>query len=405
VRSLDLSNRPWDNGWGGVQAETDPFESHPYHFIKNTHTLPVLATALKTPPYGYKDMILSRYHSPIIINEYAGIWLQRDGQPTKVSKAFYDHILGPNATVAQYRQTYAHYLAAETEFWRGNRGCAAVMEFTALGYSEPLGTTSDHFLDVKNLLYEPYMAAAFKNAFAPVGLMIDYWETNIIAGSPTSIPVVIINDLEPDWKGTIHFVLERDGKVVRQEDRPTSVQSYGKQTVGFDFAAPADPGFYDLQATIVGAKGQTVTSDRAFPVVSAADQMAKTGYPVQSATASSERPQNNFLLSAMNAARENGIGWSSEFAMDPQWIALDLGVPQEMGRVVLKWEAAYASSYRLEASSDGHDWTTVYATDAGKGGMETLTFPPVMARWVRMFGIKRATKFGYFLWGFHVYGS
>jgi beta-galactosidase len=404
VRHLDLSNRPWDNGWGGVQAATDPFESHPYHFIKNTRTMPALATALKVPTYGYHDMIFSRFHSPIIINEYGGIWLQRDGQPTKVSRAFYDHILGPNATADQYRQTYAHYMAAETEFWRGNRGCAAVLEFTALGYSEPNGTTSDHFLDINNLIYEPHMAAAFKNAFAPVGLMIDYWESEMIAGSSSSIPVVVINDLAPPWDGTVHLVLQRAGKVAFQEDQAVSVESFGSKKVMFNFTAPIAPGGYELKATILGADVQTVVSDRAFPVISEADQIARRGYPVKAATASSERSQNNFLLAAINAASDNGIGWSSEFS-DPQWIALDLGVPRKIGRVVLNWEAACATSYRLETSSDGQNWTQVYATDAGKGGIETLTFPPVMARFVRMFGTKRATKFGYFLWSFHVYGS
>ena len=403
VRHLDLSNRPWDNGWGGVQEETDPFEAHPYHFIKNTRTMPALATALKTPPYRYHNHVLSRFHSPIIINEYGGIWLQRDGQPTKVSKAFYDHILGPNATADQYRETYAHYMAAETEFWRGNRGCAAVMEFTALGYSEPKGTTSDHFLDVKNLAYEPHMAAAFKNAFAPVGLMIDYWETTMDPGSPVSIPVVVINDLAPAWSGKVHLILRQAGKIVLQQDQAASVEAYGSQRVSFDFAAPAAPGDYDLQATISGADGQTVTSDRAFPVLSEADQIAKDGFPVKAASASSDRPQPGYFQSGViYIAQDAGMGWSSEYS-DPQWIALDLGVPREIGRVVLNWEAAHASSYRLETSSDGQNWTQVYTTDAGTGGIETLTFSPVTARWIRMYGTKRATKFGYFLWGFHVY--
>jgi beta-galactosidase len=405
VRHLDLSNRPWDNGWGGVQAESDPYESHPYHFIKNDNTMPVLATALKTPLLGYHDKLFSPYKSPIIVNEYGGIWLQRDGQPTKVSKIFYDHILGPNATAEQRFATYAHYMAAETEFWRGNRNCAAVLEFTALGYSEPIkGTTSDHFTDVKNLVYEPHMAEAFKNAFAPVGLMIDYWETEVIGASATSIPVVVINDLEPAWSGKVHLVLQQGGKTVFQQDQTVSVESFGSQRVTFAFPAPTEPGSYDLQATILGADGQTVTSDRAFPVISEADQMAKAGYPVVAATASSEHAQGNFLQSAMNATRDNHIGWGSDFNIDPQWIALDLGTPRPIGRVVLNWQAAYATSYRLETSSDGQNWTPVYTTDAGKGGTETLTFPPVTARYIRMFGIKRATKFGYFLWGFHVYG-
>jgi len=324
-------------------------------------------------------------------------------QPTKVSRAFYENILGPSATVERYRETYAHYMAVETEFWRSNRCCAGVMEFTALGYSEPNGTTSDHFLDIKNLIYEPHMAAAFKNAFAPVGVMIDYWESEMIAGSSSSISVVVINDLAPAWNGIVHLVLRRAGKVVFQKDQMVSVESFDTQKVTFNFEVPVASGDYGLQASTLGADGQTVVSDRAFPVITEADQITKWGYPVKAATASSERSQNNFLLAAINAAKDNGVGWSSEFS-GPQWIALDVGGAPKIGRVLLNWEAAYATSYRLETSSDGQNWTQVYATDAGKGGIETLTFSPVTARWIRMFGIKRATKFGYFLWGFHVYG-
>ena len=33
VRKLDLSNRPWENGYNGPDAPGDPFEIHPYKFV------------------------------------------------------------------------------------------------------------------------------------------------------------------------------------------------------------------------------------------------------------------------------------------------------------------------------------------------------------------------------------
>ena len=406
VRHLDLSNRPWDNGWGGVQSETDPFEAHPYHYLANTKTMATLATSVKIPdflwPLNRKD-ILSAYRCAIIVNEYGGIWLQRDGYPTKISKKFYDHILGPNATPEQYRATYAHYMAADTEFWRGNRGCAAVLEFTALGYSRPDGVTSDHFIDVKNLVYDPVMAAAFKSAFAPVGLMTDYWETDIMAGTKCSIPIVVINDLAPDWHGTVTLTLRSGGKTLIEQKKDASVDPYGSRRLTFEFDAPADAGTYDLQTTITGVDGQPVVSDRAFPVLTQESKIARDGYPAQAATASSELTQNGVKYAAVNAINDTGSsGWSSAFS-DPQWLAFDLGTPRSIGHVVLNWEAAYAKAYRLEVSQDGQNWTPVYSTTAGVGGTESVSFPAVTARWIRMYGTQRATTFGYFLWGFHVY--
>ncbi len=38
VRGLDLSNRPWDNGWGEPQADTDLVEAHPYMMIRTWYS-------------------------------------------------------------------------------------------------------------------------------------------------------------------------------------------------------------------------------------------------------------------------------------------------------------------------------------------------------------------------------
>jgi hypothetical protein len=94
--------------------------------------------------------------------------------------------------------------------------------------------------------------------------------------------------------------------------------------------------------------------------------------------------------------------WSSSFA-DNQWLAADLGTAQNISRVVLKWEAAYATSYRIETSSDNVTWTTQKTVTAGAGGTEDLSFPAVSARYVRMYGLTRATEYGYSIWEFEVY--
>ncbi len=98
----------------------------------------------------------------MILNEYGWLWLNRDGTPTTLTKDLYRNLLGPHATTAQRRHVYARYLAAETEFWRAHRSCAAVMHFCALGYSrsgeKPRpegGATSDHWADVEKLAWEP----------------------------------------------------------------------------------------------------------------------------------------------------------------------------------------------------------------------------------------------------------
>ena len=93
--------------------------------------------------------------------------------------------------------------------------------------------------------------------------------------------------------------------------------------------------------------------------------------------------------------------WQSE-SRDNEWLAVDLGAPQRIGRVRLGWETAFASAYRIEVSDDGQSWRTVYTTNQSEGGSESISFAPVTARFVRVFAVKRAIEFGPSLFDFEV---
>jgi beta-glucosidase-like glycosyl hydrolase len=95
--------------------------------------------------------------------------------------------------------------------------------------------------------------------------------------------------------------------------------------------------------------------------------------------------------------------WSSQFS-DPQWIYVDLGGPATISRVVLNWEAAYATGYHIDVSNDATTWTAIYTTTTGKGGVEDLAIGGT-GRYVRMYGTARATGYGYSLWELQVYGT
>ncbi len=89
---------------------------------------------------------------------------------------------------------------------------------------------------------------------------------------------------------------------------------------------------------------------------------------------------------------------------DAQWLRVDLGRTATITSVRLRWEAAYAKSYRLQVSSDGTTWRTMSSTTAGKGGVVTTAVSGT-GRYVRMLGVQRATTYGYSLWEFQVYGT
>ncbi len=110
-------------------------------------------------------------------------------------------------------------------------------------------------------------------------------------------------------------------------------------------------------------------------------------------------------LGPLNAVDGNlTTRWSSAF-VDPSWIEVDLGSPLTINKVVLYWQAAYGVQYQIQVSTDDQNWTTAYTQTNGQGGVETLTFPTVVGRYIRMYGTQRATQYGYSLFEFQVYGA
>jgi len=95
--------------------------------------------------------------------------------------------------------------------------------------------------------------------------------------------------------------------------------------------------------------------------------------------------------------------WASAGAVDPSWLQVDLGAVRAFNTVVLAWEAAFAAQYQIQYSNDAVAWTTAASNTSGQGGVETVSFPTVQGRFVRMFGQVRASTFGYSLFELQVY--
>ncbi|HEU4328622.1 MAG TPA: discoidin domain-containing protein [Roseiflexaceae bacterium] len=93
--------------------------------------------------------------------------------------------------------------------------------------------------------------------------------------------------------------------------------------------------------------------------------------------------------------------WASAWS-DPQWIQIDLGSSQAIGRVVLSWEGAYGRAYQIQTSNDATTWTTIHSTTTGDGGVDDLVVSG-SGRYIRLYGTQRANGYGYSLWEFEVY--
>jgi hypothetical protein len=278
VRDLDLSGRPWENGWAEPGKDTDCVESHPYLFSRTEWSkgqkpffLKELAT---TSPIPSLQADQKKKDVAIIINEYDWLWLDREGNPTSLTHQVYDSLLGKNSTAEQRRLMRARCVAALTEFWRCHRKAAAVMHFCGLGYSRPGdkprpegGATSDDFIDLEKLTFEPNFARYVRDSFNPLGLMLDFWADQATAGAEQQFKVIVINDLYKDWKGEVRLVVMQGEKKISETAVPAAVAGLGQQTVTLQHKLPAEPGNYTLIAELTDSVGKTVRSLRDVKIV------------------------------------------------------------------------------------------------------------------------------------------
>ena len=268
VRGLDLSHRPWDNGWGARQDPDDMQEAHFYlyePFLKRPFHLWKFQGKDGSPTVSLKNSDPSK-PSPIynvILNEYDWLWVNRDGSPTKLTKVIWDtHALDfPSNTVEQRFNCYARTMADITEYWRSHRKLAGVLEFVSLGYSRPDGQTSDHFVDVPNLKVEPNYFHYMQQAFSPVGIMVDYWLPNPPPG-PLPINVAVINDLSQTWQGPVTLALRKDGRVISEAHADTTVPPAGRSVVTLTITIPSGTGPYQIVGSLKDQNGKKIESLR-----------------------------------------------------------------------------------------------------------------------------------------------
>jgi hypothetical protein len=252
VRGLDLSNRPWANGYSVPQGPNDPYDDHPYllsDYMRADVVRHFQMTDLETMD-GKKQSAAAPSGHAAIINEYDWLWLKRDGTPTILSKSVFDHFAGADASPEQRFEVCGYLLAGLTEFWRAYRHYAAVMYLAYLDASLPNSFTGDNFRDVENLVLEPHFEDYMKEAFKPLGVYINFFHPQLEAGSKQRMRVMAVNDEYDAAKGSLVLALtpaEGGAEVARQET-PLEIPPLGQMTYDFMLEVPATPGEYLLSA-------------------------------------------------------------------------------------------------------------------------------------------------------------
>ncbi|MFD6432429.1 beta-N-acetylglucosaminidase domain-containing protein [Streptomyces venezuelae] len=165
--------------------------------------------------------------------------------------------------------------------------------------------------------------------------------------------------------------------------------------VPVDITVPAGTraGTYDIPLTF-GDETRTV-SVRAFPRTAGPDL-------ARGAKASSSGDETKDFPASAAVDGDPETRWSSP-AEDGAWWQAELAEPVRLGQVVLSWQDAYATGYRVQTSADGRTWRTAATVRNGGGGRESVRMDARDTRFIRVQGDERATRFGYSLWSVKAY--
>ncbi|WP_051969546.1 beta-N-acetylglucosaminidase domain-containing protein [Kitasatospora azatica] len=224
---------------------------------------------------------------------------------------------------------------------------------------------------------------------------------DVIAGAPTPVTTQAeVAAVRSDGaNGTVRVTTGTPGLTVSPAAAPVSVPRGGRAgtTVQVSAAAGTPSGTYQVPVDFVDGP---VTLHQVLKV----HVVPPTGGPdlaPASVATSSGNESAKYPATAVNDG-DPATRWLSP-ATDNAWVQLQLPQATHLGQAVLHWQDAYATSYQLQSSTDGVNWTTVATVAAGHGGTETVRFDAPGAVYLRMQGVARATKYGYSLYGIELY--
>jgi beta-galactosidase/beta-glucuronidase len=264
MKRLDHT-RIWDSGYmtSDQMSNDEMDEPHPYRAITLMHSKKLNDYFAKNPyDLGKLDEWtgFTQYLDagvPQLVNEYAWIWLWRDGQPAKLTVNNYNYFLGPDATADQRRQLQAYWVQVETEWLRTERSLAGILAFCHL--TNNYGFTGDWFMDnIKDLKPAPVFDW-FRHAFAPTAVFVNLTDERYTKhtephapGSDLVFNLVAVNDLPKDVKGSVTVrLLDAEGVEVYKDVLQCEINEYYKTNIPYSISLPEKCGGYLVTAEFI----------------------------------------------------------------------------------------------------------------------------------------------------------
>ncbi|MBT2393470.1 beta-N-acetylglucosaminidase domain-containing protein [Streptomyces sp. ISL-1] len=228
------------------------------------------------------------------------------------------------------------------------------------------------------------------------GLDLVQGETNAeIGGGPQRAGIRLTARRPAEVRGALTAKAPAGIKV--SVPKETTVPRGLRTTVPVEVTVPAGTPAGEYQVPLSFAGQERTLTVRAYPRTAGPDLARAAG---SVASSSGDETADFPAASAIDA--DPRTRWSSPVE-DGAWWQLELKRPARVGQLVLHWQDAYATKYRVQVSSDGRIWRTAATVTTGRGGRETVRMDSRDTRFIRVQGEARATQYGYSLWSVEAY--
>ncbi|OUM61795.1 carbohydrate-binding module family 32 protein [Piromyces sp. E2] len=233
--------------------------------------------------------------------------------------------------------------------------------------------------------------------------VIIYWE----AAFATDYKIQVSNDGKTFT--TVSSLSNFKGnKTLRTSNTFTSVNARYVRVYCTGKATKYGYSIYEFEVYYIpNAKPKSTTTTAVKTTTTAAKKATNLALNKKASSSSVETGKSYVAKNAVDGSKTSRWG-SVEGKSNPEWFQVDLGKKTTFNRVIIYWEAAFATDYQIQVSNDGKTFTTVSSLSNFKGN-KTLrtsnTFKSVKARYVRVYCTGKATKYGYSIYEFEVYNT
>ena len=206
--------------------------------------------------------------------------------------------------------------------------------------------------------------------------------------------------------GTSYFIYGRNssgGIINTNFSIPVSASSYNVTLYNTTTGIYSDQGIINVSSSILTLPSVSLNGGADVIIIASTINPVPANLATgKSVTVSSTEVGANVTGNAIDG--NYATRWSSLYA-DPQWITVDLGANYNVNRVKLTWEAAYATTYQIQISTDNTNWSTLKSVTGNTTTTNDQTGLSGTGRYVRIYGTARATVYGYSLYEIEVYGT